>query len=140
MDRGIGGGLTFVATAAGALKGQASWILRYRFGGASREKVLGRYPDLSLKHDMRRTARTHMAALGVDRFVAERALNRKVRDVEGVYNQYDYFEERKVALDRWAGLPAALKEARNGAKTTQPSEGAMAALAKQAQELGMGYE
>lgn len=40
---------------------------------------------------MRRTARTHMAALGVDRFVAERALNDKVRDVESVYNQYDYF-------------------------------------------------
>ena len=55
-------------------------------------------------HDMRRTARTHMAALGVDRFVAERALNHKVRDVEGVYNRYDYFEERKDALSRWAML------------------------------------
>ncbi|WP_230976260.1 tyrosine-type recombinase/integrase [Pseudothauera nasutitermitis] len=55
-------------------------------------------------HDMRRTARTHMAALGVDRFVAERALNHKLRDVEGVYNQYDYFEERKDALARWASL------------------------------------
>jgi hypothetical protein len=36
--------------------------------------------------------------------VAERALNHKVRDVEGVYNQYDYFDERKRALDRWARL------------------------------------
>lgn len=55
-------------------------------------------------HDMRRTARTQMAALGIDRFVAERALNHKVRDVEGIYNQYDYFEERRVALSRWAAL------------------------------------
>ena len=55
-------------------------------------------------HDMRRTARTHMAALGVDQFVAERALNHKMRDVEGVYNRYDYFEERKDALSRWAML------------------------------------
>ena len=55
-------------------------------------------------HDMRRTARTHMAALGVDRFVAERALNHKVRDIEGVYNQYDYFAERKEALGRWVCL------------------------------------
>jgi integrase len=55
-------------------------------------------------HDMRRTARTQMAALGVDRFVAERALNHKVRDVEGIYNQYDYFDERKDALSRWAML------------------------------------
>jgi integrase len=55
-------------------------------------------------HDMRRTARTHMAALGIDRFVAERALNHKLRDVEGVYNQYDYLEERRLALLRWADL------------------------------------
>lgn len=55
-------------------------------------------------HDMRRTARTHMAALGVDRFVAERALNHKLRGVEGTYNQYDYFDERKAALHRWAAM------------------------------------
>lgn len=55
-------------------------------------------------HDMRRTARTHMAALGVDRFVAERALNHKVRGVEGTYNQYDYFKERKEALSLWVGV------------------------------------
>ncbi|WP_211332894.1 tyrosine-type recombinase/integrase [Pseudorhodoferax soli] len=59
-------------------------------------------------HDMRRTARTHMAALGVDRFVAERALNHKVRDIEGVYNRYDYFEERKAALHLWARLLAGI--------------------------------
>jgi integrase len=64
---------------------------------------LGDVEDFTV-HDMRRTARTHMAALGIDRFVAERALNHKVRDVEGVYNQYDYFDERKRALDRWARL------------------------------------
>ena len=62
VDRGIGGGLTFVATAAGALKGQASWILRYRFGGAAREKVLGRYPDLSLK-DAREATRQNRARI-----------------------------------------------------------------------------
>lgn len=59
-------------------------------------------------HDMRRTARTHMAALGVNRFVAERALNHKLRDVEGVYDRHDYFEERKDALDRWARMLEAI--------------------------------
>ena len=58
-------------------------------------------------HDMRRTARTHMAALGIDRFVAERALNHKLRDIEGVYNHYDYFNERKRALEQWARLLSA---------------------------------
>jgi integrase len=55
-------------------------------------------------HDMRRTARTQMAALGINRFVAERALNHKIRDVEGIYDQHDYFSERKLALAQWAAL------------------------------------
>ncbi len=55
-------------------------------------------------HDMRRTARTQMAALGINRFVAERALNHKIRDVEGIYDQHDYFSERKIALTKWAAL------------------------------------
>ena len=62
-------------------------------------------------HDMRRTARTHMAALGVDRFVAERALNHKLRGVEGTYNQHDYFDERRTALQRWAAMLAAISRA-----------------------------
>lgn len=62
-------------------------------------------------HDTRRTARTLLAELGVDRFVAERALNHKVRGVEGIYNRHDYFDERKDALDRWALL---LDSIRNG--------------------------
>ena len=161
------GGLTFVASAACAQQGKGSWILRFRFGGRQREKVLGRYPDPSLKearvrarqdrallqqgtgiaaakqsdnlrngvarknrfqhispdtlnvalkrlplkevehftvHDMRRTARTRMAALGINRFVAERALNHKIRDVEGIYDQHDYFSERRLALANWAAL------------------------------------
>ena len=55
-------------------------------------------------HDMRRTARTQMAALGIDRFIAESALNHKIRDVEGIYDQHDYFSERKIALAKWAAL------------------------------------
>jgi integrase len=55
-------------------------------------------------HDMRRTARTQMAALGINRFVAERALNHKIRDVQGIYDQHDYFSERKIALAKWAAL------------------------------------
>jgi len=47
VDRGVGDGLTFVATTAAARAGKGSWILRYRFGGRHREKVIGRYPDIS---------------------------------------------------------------------------------------------
>ncbi|MBA4343538.1 MAG: integrase, partial [Methylibium sp.] len=55
-------------------------------------------------HDMRRTARTNMARLGVDRFVAERALNHKLKSVEGIYDRHDYFDERMSALQAWAEL------------------------------------
>lgn len=82
-----------------------------RFGHVSPDTLNVALKRLPLKdiehftvHDMRRTARTHMAALGVDRFVAERALNHKLRGVEGTYNQYDYFDERKDALHRWAAM------------------------------------
>lgn len=55
-------------------------------------------------HDMRRTARTHLAGLGVDRFVAERSLNHKLGNVEGIYDRHDYFAERAAALSAWAAL------------------------------------
>ena len=63
-------------------------------------------------HDFRRTARTHLAALGVDPHIAERCLNHKLKGVEGIYNRHDYFDERKTALNEWAKLLAALEEGR----------------------------
>jgi integrase len=63
-------------------------------------------------HDFRRTARTHLAALGVDPHVAERCLNHKLKGVEEIYNKHDYFEERKAALNEWARLLEALEEGR----------------------------
>ncbi len=32
--------------------------------------------------------------------LAERCLNHKLKGVEGVYDRYDYYEERKSALSR----------------------------------------
>ena len=49
-------------------------------------------------HDLRRTCRTLLAKLGVSSHVAERCLNHKLKGIEAVYNQHDYFEERKDAL------------------------------------------
>ncbi len=53
-------------------------------------------------HDFRRTARTHLAALGVEAHIAERCLNHRIRGIEGVYNRHDYFDERRKALELWA--------------------------------------
>jgi integrase len=49
-------------------------------------------------HDLRRTARTHLAALGVAPHIAELCLNHKVKGIEAVYNVHDHFEERRAAL------------------------------------------
>jgi integrase len=49
-------------------------------------------------HDLRRTARTHLAALGVAPYIAEMCLNHKPKGIEATYNVHDYFEERRAAL------------------------------------------
>jgi len=59
-------------------------------------------------HDLRRTARSRLSELGVSEEVAERALNHKLKGITAVYNQHDYFEERKKALALWADLLMAL--------------------------------
>lgn len=53
-------------------------------------------------HDFRRTARSLLSSIGVQGHVAERCLNHKLKGVEGIYDRYDYFEERKVALEKLA--------------------------------------
>ena len=39
---------------------------------------------------------------GYDQGFAERCLNHKLKGVEGIYDQYDYLDERKEALDKLA--------------------------------------
>lgn len=69
-------------------------------------KVKPLLPDLEnfTIHDFRRTARTHLAALGVDPHIAERCLNHKIDGVEGIYNRHAYFAERRDALTQWASF------------------------------------
>src|SRR6218665_1029452 len=98
VHRDIGGGLSFVATTAGAQKGQASWILRYRFGGVAREKVLGRYPDLSLK-DAREAARQNRARIqqGVDVAAEKRAERLKAHEQVTVAGLAQAWYDRHLA-------------------------------------------
>ena len=53
-------------------------------------------------HDLRSTARSHLAALGVHVIVAERCLNHSLGGLIGVYDQHDYLTERRGALETWA--------------------------------------
>jgi hypothetical protein len=54
-------------------------------------------------HDLRRTATTGMARLGVPPHVADRVLNHRSGTISGVaavYNQFEYLDERREALCR----------------------------------------
>jgi integrase len=55
-------------------------------------------------HDLRRTARTHLAALGVAPHVAELCLNHKPRGVGAIYDRHSYFDERRSSLQTWTDL------------------------------------
>ena len=55
-------------------------------------------------HDFRRTARTHLAELGVAPHVAELCLNHKPKGIEATYNRHSYFAERRAALTTWAAV------------------------------------
>ncbi len=84
-DRSIGEGLTFVASASSASKGKASWILRFRFNGRPREKVLSRYPELSLKaaRDQARKDRGEIER-GVDVAAAKQAVKVHITETQTV--------------------------------------------------------
>jgi integrase len=56
-------------------------------------------------HDLRRTAATGMARLGVAPHVVERVLNHKTGIISGVaaiYNRHGYLDEKRAALEAWA--------------------------------------
>ena len=55
-------------------------------------------------HDLRRTASSNMARIGIPVHVTEATLNHKsgtIRGVAAVYNRYAYAEEKRVALAAW---------------------------------------
>jgi integrase len=69
-------------------------------------------------HDLRRTVRTGLARLGVDRLHAERALNHVSGQsrVERTYDTHDYEAETLAALRRWQAYLAALVAPSPGAE------------------------
>jgi integrase len=55
-------------------------------------------------HDLRRTAATGMAGIGIAHHVLDRVLNHtggKISGVGAIYNRFEYLVERKAALEAW---------------------------------------
>lgn len=65
-------------------------------------------------HDLRRTARTHLARLGVAPHVAERCLNHKLPGINDTYDTHDYLSERRLALNGWADQLALFDKGESG--------------------------
>jgi integrase len=55
-----------------------------------------------VNHDLRRTLRTGLSRLRIDRDIREAVLAHARPGVEGVYDRYDFQVEKKDALERWA--------------------------------------
>jgi integrase len=55
-----------------------------------------------VNHDLRRTVRTGLSKLRIDRDIREAVLAHTRPGVEGVYDRHDYLLEKKDALERWA--------------------------------------
>lgn len=63
-------------------------------------------------HDLRSTARSHLAALGVGVVVAERCLNHTLGGLLAVYDVHDYLTERRAALEVWTSFLMACESGR----------------------------
>jgi integrase len=64
-------------------------------------------------HDLRRTCRTGLAALGVLDHIAERVIGHVIEgEMQQVYNQHDYLPERRAALEAWGAKVQSLRPAR----------------------------
>jgi integrase len=70
-------------------------------------------------HDLRRTAATHMARLGVDRLVIGKVLNHAEGGVTKRYDRHRYDAEKRAALDRWALHLQAVDDGKTGGNVVQ---------------------
>lgn len=70
-------------------------------------------------HDLRRTAATEMARLGVPRLTIGKVLNHADRSVTAIYDRHGYMDEKRYALETWASYLEGL---------VKPAEGNVVAL------------
>jgi len=68
-------------------------------------------------NDLRRTAGTTMAALGIPRFIVERVLNHTDRTVTSVYDRYTYAKEKMAAVTKLGAYVNRMKSAQARRRT-----------------------
>jgi integrase len=98
--------------------GDSEWLFPGRNGPISADHVTAKLwevvdefsIDKFTVHDLRRTAASHMTALGHSRFNVGKVLNHAERGVTSIYDRYGYDKEKKAALNAWARLLVKITE------------------------------
>ncbi len=100
-----------------ALRGNDKrWIFAAKSGAPAKRRSWGRAVTRLIRqtqetdnpiehfsiHDLRRTMRSRLGALGVAPHLAERCLNHSLGRILHTYDQHDYLDERRAALEKWA--------------------------------------
>lgn len=74
-------------------------------------------------HDLRRTVRTNLSAMGVSADIGERILGHVIGGVRGVYDRYQFLREKREALDRWAAHLDGIVNPRPAKTVKRPRKG-----------------
>jgi integrase len=73
-------------------------------------------------HDLRRTARSLLSRAGIANDIAERVLGHVIPGVRGVYDRYEYRDEKKDALERLGAMVERILLPKSSSETCQPPE------------------
>ncbi|WP_242352400.1 site-specific integrase [Anaeromyxobacter sp. SG64] len=101
-------------------------------GRAMRRMFKGEAPRLKLPggeatpHDLRRTMRTHLGKLRVPLHIVERCLNHSLGRIVQTYDQGDYLDERREALEKWDAYVARLLDPASNVVTLPTAAGGAA--------------
>jgi hypothetical protein len=92
----------FTTTGTGPIKGWGKY--KERLDGKMRELLRAQGVEFQdwQHRDLRRTARTIMASIGIDDVVAEHCLAHAMPLIMRTYNRYDYVDEKRDAFERLA--------------------------------------
>ena len=74
--------------------------------------------------DIRRTCKTMFAEMGISKDIRDRIHNHALNDVASKhYDKYDYYQEKKIALDKWANRLLKIVEGKESSIIEFPSLG-----------------
>ena len=106
------------------LAGRSPWVLAAQRGGGEPmnaasltvllSRALPKFKEAGVApfalHDLRRTARTGLARVGIQPHIAERVLNHAQEKIAGTYDRHAYLDEKRAALEQWAAHLTGLKK------------------------------